>query len=146
MNKNDFLSLDREAQNAQLLRMASNAIAVLSDFPKAKGIAASSYALLARYMGGETLPASEIGQYLNHEDMDQDLGMQIYNVDGRKSAISAIDIVCYATGAISKYAFEEQGIPKEMSDPVQESTPDVVVQAVVEYQALIDQGLVPPLA
>jgi len=132
MDKEKFLTLEQNDQNGVLLR-----------YPMAKSVAEKSLVLIQQYLDGEDLSAPEISQYLDHEDMDKGLGLQIYNVDDDAEAIAAIDLACYATGAVSRTAFEQQGLAAKMPDPVSEAVPEVVVDALAQYQALVVKGLVP---
>lgn len=145
MDKEKFLTLRQNEQNIILVKMAQNAMSVLSGYPMAKSVAEKSLGIVQEYLDNGSLSATEISQYLDHEDMDQGLGLQIYNVDDDAEAIAAIDLACYATGAVSRMAFEQQGLAAKMPDPVSEAVPEVVVDALLQYQALVAKGLVPAI-
>lgn len=142
MTEEEFFALGREAQNSLLQGMAENVLGILTEFPSVHAIAEKATSLSRKALNGEFVPAQEISKYLTNPDMDQDLGMQIYNVNDQETAIKAIDIVCYAIGAVSKSEFERQGITKRMPAPVQESVPEVTVEALECYRNLLEQGLV----
>lgn len=136
------MAMDSKSQNALLLKMAENSLSILSGFPSVMALAETAIDLSRKSERGEAVHAQELGQYLCHPNPDRDLGMQIYNVNDNEAAIKAIDIICYAVGAASKAAFEQQGIPKQIPDPVLESTPKVCAEAIDCYQLLRRQGLV----
>jgi hypothetical protein len=145
MNEAEFLALDQQDQNGTLLKMARNALAVLSDYPTAMAAADKSLQLVQRFLNGEDLTATEICQFLDDEDMGVGLGLQIYNVEDDPLAIAAIDLACYATGAASKAAFEQQDLAAEMPAPVSEAVPEVVVDGIKQYRILQVKGLVPEI-
>lgn len=145
MDEKEFLELHWSEQNTILVKMAQNALSALSGYTTAKNVAEKSLALAQKYLDGESVSATKISQYLDHEDMDQGLGLQIYNVDDDVQAIAAIDLACYATGAVSRIAFEQQGLVAMMPDPVSEAIPEVVVDALSQYQVLVAKGLVPEI-
>lgn len=142
INRAQFLALARSKQNRLLLRMAEHSLPLLAAYPTVHGLVRDSLKLASQYLDSKLISALEVSRYFDPEDMDQDLGMQIYNVNNDQDAVAAVDLACYASGAISRQAFEDAGFSTHMPEAVQEAIPEVVVDALPKYLSLLEKGLV----
>ena len=145
MNSEFYVNSDSDVQNKILIIMSNNCLYILKKYKKVYDISNKSLRLIKKYMIDQSISADEVSIYLNHPNSDYDgLAVQFDFVENDPMAIAALDIICYATGAVSRSAFLSQGV-KYMPDPVSMATPDVTVDALNKYKLLLDHGLVPSL-
>jgi len=145
MDKNYFLNLDEDNKSKFLVNMAYEATTVLNDYRHVFKVATDAVGLLESHLVNP-LPPKEIGLYLEHYDESKDIGSLYGYVRDDNLAISAIDIIAYATGAIALSAYHSHGIYKGITDPILEATPDVFEFALTQYKKLEIANSVRPVS
>lgn len=145
MDKVAFLQLGENDRNRFLAEMASEAASVLEEHDYVFEVATKAVELLETHIVKPMTP-KQIGLYLEHYDESQDIS-SLYNcVRDDKLAISAVDVIAYATGAITLAAYHSQGIRNGITDPILEATPEVFEFALTQYRKLEAAKLVKPIS
>ena len=136
-----FQSLGDDERNRLLIFMASHSLSALADYELPRRVAEDSVSACVRYMDDRSIDARSISIYLNHPDPNFDLSAQYSFVGSDKSAYDALDIVCYATGAVARTAYLDQRLSSP-PDPVILATPNVTVKALDQFRSMLRRGLV----
>ena len=145
MDKYYFLNLNEDNKSKFLVGLASAATSVLSDYRNVFKIATDAVGLLESHLVNP-LPPKEIGLYLEHYDESKDISSLYDYVRDDNLAISAIDMIAYATGAIALSAYHSHGIHKGITDPILQATPDVFEFALTQYKKLKTANMVRPVS
>ena len=132
MTLDEFLELEKNAQNGLLIKMADAALVFVKPYPEAYEPAKDSVQRIQKYMQYKSVPAVEVGIHLNHPDENQDLSALFDFVEDDPAAIDALDIITFATGSVALDAYKTQGI-KAIPEPVMLATPETAFGAIDAY-------------
>lgn len=136
-----YQSLGDDERNRLLLFMASHSLSTLANYETPKQVANDSVMACVRYMEDRLVDARSISIYLNHPDPNLDLSAQYDFVGDDMAAYKALDIVCFATGAVARTAYLHQRLSSP-PEPVILAAPDVTVEALEKFRSMLRMGLV----
>ena len=134
MDKLSFLQLEENTRCHILASMASEAVSVLSEYKNVFEVASEAVELLKSHLVNP-LPPKQIGLFLEHYDESKDISSLYDHVQHDNLAISAVDVIAYATGAIALATYQSHGI-RSATDPILEATPEVFEFALSQYRKL----------
>ena len=136
LSSDEFLALNRVEQDELLFLLAKKVTHLLDSYPSVYKVASDSLDLVEMYLVGNNIPATEVCQYLNHSDPNQDLSAQFDFVNEDEDAIAALNIICYATGSVGNTACKRQRVTC-IPDTVLSVTPDVAVNTLKQDDLLV---------
>jgi hypothetical protein len=136
-----YQSLGDDERNRLLIFMASHSLLTLADYEIPKRVANDSVSACVRYMEDRSVDARSISIYLNHTDSNLDLSAQYSFVGADIAAYDALDIVCFATGAVARTAYLRQRLSSP-PEPVILATPNVTVEALEIFRRMLRMGIV----
>lgn len=137
----EFHSLNVDQQNKILVDLATNSLPVLAKYKMPLEVAKRSIESCLKSIENKAFDAKVISINLNHPDPDLDLSAQYSFIDDDSAAELALDIVCFATGAVANAAYRRQNLD-HMPESVALATPDVTVGAIDKFKTLSKLGLV----
>ena len=135
-----YQSLGDDERNRLLIFMASHSLSTLAYYEIPKRVANESVSACVRYMEDPSVDARSVSIYLNHTDPNFDLSAQYSFVGADIAAHDALDIVCFATGAVARTAYLHQRLSSP-PEPVLLATPNVTVEALEKFRRMLRMGI-----